>query len=42
MIKKPEQYIIQRGKKLAFLLRHDRSYPFVDAHGWRDLLLNTK
>lgn len=36
MIKMPDQYIIQRGKKLAFLLRHDRSYPF-DAHGWREV-----
>lgn len=36
MMKMPNQYIIQRGKKLAFLLRHDRNYPF-DAHGWREV-----
>ena len=27
---------IQRGKHLAFLLRHDKGYPF-DAHGWREV-----
>lgn len=30
------QYIIRRAKRLAFLLRHDRSYSF-DAHGWREV-----
>jgi RNA:NAD 2'-phosphotransferase (TPT1/KptA family) len=28
--------LIQRGKRLAFLLCHDNSYPF-DAHGWREV-----
>ena len=28
--------IIRRGKRLAFLLRHDRNYPF-DEHGWREI-----
>lgn len=28
--------LIQHGKKLAFLLRHDRNYPF-DKHGWREV-----
>ena len=27
--------IINRGKRLAFLLRHDTNYPF-DEHGWRE------
>lgn len=34
--------LIQRSKRLAFLLRHDRDYPF-DEHGWRsvdDLIIN--
>ena len=34
--------LIQRSKRLAFLLRHDRDYPF-DEHGWRsvdDLMIN--
>lgn len=26
--------LIQRGKKLSYLLRHDQSYAF-DEHGWR-------
>lgn len=29
-----DRQLIQRGKRLAFLLRHDTSYSF-DAHGWR-------
>lgn len=28
--------IIQRGKRLAFLLRHDKNYQF-DEHGWRKI-----
>ena len=28
--------IIRRGKRLAFLLRHDRNYSF-DEHGWREI-----
>lgn len=35
-------YIIQRGKKLSYLLRHDKAYAF-DEHGWRtvgDLVAN--
>ena len=38
-----DRQLIQRGKRLAFLLRHDKSYPF-DAHGWRevsDLITNS-
>lgn len=27
-------HIIQRGKKLSYLLRHDKTYAF-DEHGWR-------
>lgn len=29
-------YLIQRGKKLSYLLRHDTSYAF-DEHGWREV-----
>ena len=35
-------HLIQRGKKLSYLLRHDTSYAF-DEHGWRkvsDLVAN--
>jgi len=28
--------LISRGKRLAFLLRHDKNYPF-DEHGWREI-----
>ena len=28
--------LINRGKRLAFLLRHDKAYPF-DEHGWREI-----
>ena len=28
--------LIQRGKRLSFLLRHDREYAF-DEHGWREV-----
>lgn len=28
--------LIKRGKKLSYLLRHDKSYPF-DEHGWREV-----
>ena len=28
--------LIQRGKKLSYLLRHDKSYAF-DEHGWREV-----
>ena len=28
--------IISRGKRLSFLLRHDKNYPF-DEHGWREI-----
>ena len=28
--------LLQRGKHLSFLLRHDRKYPF-DEHGWREV-----
>ena len=28
--------IIHRGKRLAFLLRHDRNYRF-DENGWREI-----
>ena len=31
-----EKRLIQRSKRLALLLRHDKSYPF-DAHGWREV-----
>lgn len=31
-----DRQLIQSGKRLAFLLRHDRNYPF-DAHGWREV-----
>lgn len=37
-----EEYLIKRGKKLSYLLRHDKSYAF-DEHGWRevnDLVVN--
>ena len=29
-------HLIQRGKKLSYLLRHDKSYAF-DEHGWREV-----
>lgn len=29
-------YLIKRGKKLSYLLRHDKSYAF-DEHGWREV-----
>ena len=29
-------HLIQRGKKLSYLLRHDKSYTF-DEHGWREV-----
>ena len=29
-------HLIQRGKKLSYLLRHDTSYAF-DEHGWREV-----
>lgn len=29
-------HLIRRGKKLSYLLRHDKSYPF-DEHGWREV-----
>ncbi len=29
-------YLIQRGKKLSYLLRHDKTYAF-DEHGWREV-----
>lgn len=29
-------YLIQRSKKLSYLLRHDKSYAF-DEHGWREV-----
>ncbi len=28
--------LISKGKRLAYLLRHDKSYPF-DIHGWREV-----
>ena len=28
--------LIQRGRRLAFFLRHDKGYPF-DKHGWREI-----
>ena len=28
--------LISRGKRLAFLLRHDKNYQF-DEHGWREI-----
>ena len=37
-----EEYLIKRGKKLSYLLRHDKSYLF-DKNGWRsvrDLITN--
>ena len=35
-MKKKGNNIIRRGKLLAFLLRHDKDYPF-DEHGWREI-----
>ena len=32
----PAPHLIKRGKKLSYLLRHDKSYPF-DEHGWREV-----
>lgn len=29
-------YLIKRGKKLSYLLRHDKSYAY-DEHGWREV-----
>lgn len=29
-------HLIKRGKKLSYLLRHDKSYAF-DEHGWREV-----
>lgn len=29
-------HLIQRGKKLSYLLRHDKNYAF-DEHGWREV-----
>ena len=31
-----DKNLFHRGKQLAFLLRHDKSYPF-DAHGYREV-----
>ena len=28
--------LVSRGKRLSFLLRHDKNYPF-DEHGWREI-----
>ena len=28
--------LIEKGKELAFLLRHDKEYKF-DEHGWREV-----
>ena len=28
--------LVRRGKRLSFLLRHDKNYPF-DEHGWREI-----
>lgn len=38
----PSSHLIKRGKRLSYLLRHDKSYAF-DEHGWRevnDLVVN--
>ena len=35
-MKRSDKGLIERGKKLSFLLRHDRSYEF-DEHGWREI-----
>jgi RNA:NAD 2'-phosphotransferase (TPT1/KptA family) len=35
MVKYADQ-LIRRGKKLSYLLRHDKSYAF-DEHGWREV-----
>lgn len=35
MVKHANQ-LIRRGKKLSYLLRHDKSYTF-DEHGWREV-----
>ena len=35
-MKTPSAHLIKRGKKLSYLLRHDKSYPF-DEHGWREV-----
>ena len=32
----PAPHLIKRGKKLSYLLRHDKSYPFYE-HGWREV-----
>lgn len=32
----PAVQLIKRGKKLSYLLRHDKSYAF-DKHGWREV-----
>ena len=32
----PSVHLIKRGKKLSYLLRHDKSYAF-DEHGWREV-----
>ena len=29
-------HLVQRGKKLSYLLRHDKAYAF-DEHGWREV-----
>lgn len=29
-------HLINQGKKLSYLLRHDKSYAF-DVHGWREV-----
>ena len=31
-----DKKLIYRGIKLAFFLRHDKTYPF-DEHGWREV-----
>ena len=31
-----EKALIQKGKRLSYLLRHDQSYTF-DAHGYREV-----
>lgn len=35
-IKNHTPHLIQRGKKLSYLLRHDKNYAF-DEHGWREV-----
>ena len=37
VMKTPSVHLIHQGKKLSYLLRHDKTYAF-DEHGWREII----